>query len=104
MKKVNRQTIIFPLIFLFLTYCLLGCDKEGVGTNSTTQKNVTSINKTIKRDEEIKRIKEILVSNPNNYEAHYSLGILYEEKLMLDNAFNAYKKAALLKPSTSHEC
>jgi tetratricopeptide (TPR) repeat protein len=99
-KKVNRQTIFFPLIFLLLTYCLLGCDKEGVGTNSTTQKNVTSTNKTIKRDEEIKKIKEDLVSNPNNYEAHYNLGTLYEEEFMLDEAFKAYKKAALLNPSS----
>ncbi len=100
MIKVHRHTIIFPLIFLFLTYCLLGCNKKGVDTNSTTQKNITSINKTIKRDEEIKRIKEILVSNPNNYEAHYNLGTLYEEKFMLDEAYNAYKKAALLNPSS----
>ncbi len=100
MKKVNRQTIIFPLIFLFLTYCLLGCGKEEVSVSSTTKKNVTSINKAVKIDGEIKRIKEILVSNPNNYEAHYSLGTLYEEKFMLDNAFNAYKKAALLNPSS----
>jgi tetratricopeptide (TPR) repeat protein len=92
-KKVNRHTIIFSLFFLFLTYCLLGCDKKVGDTNSTT-------NKTIKIDEEIKKIKEILVSNPNNYEAHYNLGVLYEEKFMFDEAFNAYKKAALLNPSS----
>ncbi|MHC4270216.1 MAG: tetratricopeptide repeat protein [Planctomycetota bacterium] len=97
---MNRYTIIFSLIFLILTYCLLGCDKIGAGTNSTSQNNVSSINKTIKRDDEIKRIKGILVSNPNNCEAHYNLGVLYEEKFMLDEAFNAYKKAALLNPSS----
>ncbi len=102
MKKVNRHIIIFPLVFLFLTYCLLGCDKNGTSTNSTSQNIPITTNKTIKRTDEIKRIKKFLVTNPNNYEAHYNLGVLYEEKFMLDEAFNAYKKAALLN-STSED-
>ncbi|MCP5005287.1 MAG: tetratricopeptide repeat protein [Planctomycetes bacterium] len=97
---MNRYTIIFSLIILFLTYCLLGCDKIGAGTNSTSQNNVSPINKTIKRDDEIKTIKEILISNPDNYEAHYNLGVLYEKKFMLVEAFRAYRKAALLNPSS----
>ncbi len=102
MKKVNRHIIIFPLIFVFLTYCLLGCDKNGLSTKSISQNIPITTNKTIKRIDEIKRLKKFLATNPNNYEAHYNLGALYEEKFMLDEAFNSYKKAALLN-STSED-
>ncbi len=100
MTQVNKYTIIFHFIFLFLTYCLLGYDKKEAYANSTTQKKVSSAQKTYKGEDAIKRIKEILESNPDNYEAHYNLGILYEANFMLDEALNAYKKAFLVNPSS----
>ena len=100
MTQVNRYTIIFHLIFLFLTYCLLECDKKETYANSTTQKKVSSAQKTYKGEDAIKRIKEILESNPDNYEAHYNLGLLYEANFMLDKALNEYKKASLVNPSS----
>ena len=100
MTQVNRYTIIFHLIFLFLTYCLLEYDKKETYANAIIQKNVSSAKETYKGEDEIKRIKEILESNPDNYEAHYNLGILYEADFKIDEALNEYKKASLVNPTS----
>ncbi len=100
MTRVNRYIIIFHFIFLFLTYCLLGCNTKETYADSTIQKEASSVQETFMGEDAIKRIKEIQESNPDKYEAHYNLGILYEANFMLDDALNAYKKASLVNPSS----
>ncbi len=97
---MNRYTIIFHLIFIFLTHYLLGYNKNETYANSTIQKNVSSAQKVYKEEGTIKRFKEILESNPDNYEAHYNLGLLYEANFMLDEALNEYKKASIVNSSS----
>ena len=50
-------------------------------------------------DEEIEKTKKLLKSNQNDPIVHYNLGLLYEEKGMLDDSLTSYKKASALNPS-----
>mgnify|MGYP001612434662 CR=1 FL=1 len=50
-------------------------------------------------DEEIEKNKKLLKSNSNDPIVHYNLGLLYEEKDMLDASLTSYKKASALNPS-----
>ncbi|MCP5007406.1 MAG: hypothetical protein GY941_26240 [Planctomycetes bacterium] len=99
--QMNRFTIFFPLIFVFLTYYSLGYENKESYANSTTQKKVSSAQKTNKGGDAVKRFEEILESDPDNHQAHYNLGILYEANFMLGASLNAeasFKEALEVNP------
>ncbi|GJQ57911.1 MAG: tetratricopeptide repeat protein [Candidatus Scalindua sp. AMX11] len=108
MTHVNRDIIYYPLIILFLTYCMQGCDNKEIDTNPTKQNISSSVvdeqvatpQKRILEDDAIKKIEDFIVSDPNNYEAYCNLGYLYEGKIMLKDALEAYTKASELNPSS----
>ncbi|MCP5005441.1 MAG: tetratricopeptide repeat protein [Planctomycetes bacterium] len=91
MLHVNRYSYFLSVIFLSLTLCFMGCGKE---TSAAT------LQKSINVDAQIHQIEEFLVSNPGNCKAYLSLGTLYEEKGVLDEALKAFVEASVLNPSS----
>ncbi|NOG83828.1 MAG: tetratricopeptide repeat protein [Planctomycetes bacterium] len=91
MLQGNKIVRFLSLLFLCLIVSLIGCGKEASAATSLMR------NKT---DDAIGKIEEFITSNPEHYEAYYSLGTLYEEKGMLDEALKAFNETSRLKPSS----
>ena len=53
-------------------------------------------------EKSIKYFKRIIEIDPNNYRAHYNLGIAYFNLNRFDEALNSYKIAILIKPDYKH--
>jgi len=53
-------------------------------------------------EKSIKYFKRIIEIDPNNYRAHYNLGIAYFELKLFEEALNSYKNAISIKPDYKH--
>lgn len=51
-----------------------------------------------KYDEAISNFNRIIELEPNNYRAHYNLGVAFQNSNQLDNALNAYQAALRINP------
>ncbi len=91
MLQVNRCAHFFSFLFLCFASCFIGFGKEVSAVTSQTSNWA---------DETIGNIEMFLLSNTEHYEAYYSLGTLYEEKGMLDEALRAFSEASRLNPSS----
>ncbi|MDR4503465.1 MAG: tetratricopeptide repeat protein [Candidatus Scalindua sp.] len=108
MTQIDRHIIYYSLLLLFLISCMQGCGNKESATDPAKQKrltsvadeNITATQKGISEDDATGKIEAFLMTNPDNYEAYYNLGYLYEEKFMLKDALDAYRKASGLNPSS----
>ncbi|HHT9130800.1 MAG TPA: tetratricopeptide repeat protein, partial [Candidatus Brocadiaceae bacterium] len=107
MSYVKKSGIFSLSIILFLSYSNMGCGKKESGTQPTAQHTTSvklegetpSVHKKTMADEEIEKTKRLLETSPNDAKIHYTLGLLYEAKGMLDESLAAYQKASELNPS-----
>ncbi len=72
------------------------------GTNLSTKDLANQIGKTeteLKEiDKKIIAYNETVKSNPDDADAHFNLGILYEQKMKFNDAITEYQKTIQLKP------
>src|SRR5574337_28814 len=94
MLRPNIITRDVKLVFLLIFCLVAGCGNKA---NYFNKKGLSLYNQG-KYAEAIIEFKKALELNPNHYDAHYHLGIVYYAKGMTDESITELKKAIDVNP------
>lgn len=91
----------FPVVFIFLAIFPLTMRWAEAGCEEAKQLFVQSLNEK-DPDRRIQLLKKAISDCPDFSEAYNNLGLAFEEKNLLNEALNAYRKASEIKPDFPH--